>query len=190
MAEEGALLTPRLILRPPAADDLPWLLAVMNTAEVLRHLGGVPRPAEAVAQDLDADIADFAAAQGHLRWTVWRRDSTVRVGRCGLGPLRSPVAPPDLRGQYEIGWSLAPEHWGKGYAAEAARAVLAHAFGPLGIAQVFAQTSDSNAPSTRLMQRLGFTARPELGYVDPDYPPRDNPTTVWSMDAPPPNRNA
>ncbi len=49
---------------------------------------------------------------------------------------------------------------------------------------LYSQTSDSNVASTRMMQRLGFTARPELGYHDPDYPPEDNPTTVWSMDAP------
>ena len=49
---------------------------------------------------------------------------------------------------------------------------------------LYSQTSDSNAASTRMMQRLGFTFRPELGYDDPDYPPHDNPTTVWSLDAP------
>lgn len=49
---------------------------------------------------------------------------------------------------------------------------------------LYSQTSDSNVGSTRMMQRLGFTPRLELGYHDPDYPPEDNPTTVWSMDAP------
>jgi hypothetical protein len=35
-----------------------------------------------------------------------------------------------------------------------------------------------------MMQRLGFTRRPEFDYPDPDYPPEDNPTTVWSREAP------
>jgi RimJ/RimL family protein N-acetyltransferase len=178
-AEEGALTTERLILRPPAAEDLPWILSAMNTEPVMRHLGGVRSP-EAVAESLAGDIDAFAEGS-HLRWTVWLRDGATRVG---LFTLRSPAAPPVLQGQREIGWTFAEAHWGKGYAAEAARAVIAHAFKALALPVLWSQTSDSNAASTRMMQRLGFTARPELGYVDPDYPPEDNPTTVWSMDSP------
>ncbi len=48
---------------------------------------------------------------------------------------------------------------------------------------VYSQTSDSNAASTRMMHRLGLDRREELDYVDPDYPPQDNPTTVWSITA-------
>lgn len=179
---DGTLVTERLILRPPVADDLPWLLAVMNTDAVLRYLGGV-RSAEAVAEGLDSDIAAFASG-GHQRWTVWLRDGGVRVGRVGLFHLRSPAAPPELQGQWEIGWTFAEGYWGMGYATEAARAVIAYAFGTLGLGALYSQTSDSNAASTRMMQRLSFTRRAELDYADPNYPAADNPTTVWSMDAP------
>jgi RimJ/RimL family protein N-acetyltransferase len=179
---DGALATDRLILRPPVAEDLAWILAEMNTPAVLRHLGGEVRSLEAVAESLADDIASFSSG-GHQRWTVWLRDSTMRVGRVGLFYLRSPAAPSVLQGQREIGWTFAEAHWGKGYATEAARAVIAYAFVTLGLPVLYSQTSDSNAASTRMMHRLGFTARPELGYVDPDYPPQDNPTTVWSMDA-------
>lgn len=179
---DGTLATERLILRPPVAKDLLWLLEHMNTEGVMRHLAGV-RSAEAVAEGLADDIDAFVSG-GHQRWTVWLRDREVRVGRCGLFHLRSPAAPPVLQGQREIGWTFAEPHWGKGYATEAARAVIAYAFGTLALPALYSQTSDSNAASTRMMQRLGFTPRPELGYVDPDYPPADNPTTVWSMDPP------
>ena len=183
---DDTLATDRLILRPPVPEDLPWVLEQMNTLAVLRHLGGV-RPDDAVAESLADDIAAFHTG-GHQRWTVWLRDGPeqagARVGRVGLFHLRSPAAPEALRGQREIGWTFAQSHWGRGYATEAARAVLGYAFGVLGLPTIFSQTSESNAASTRMMQRLGFTPRPELGYVDPDYPPQDNPTTVWSMDAP------
>lgn len=182
MADEGTLSTTRLILRPPVAEDLPWVLGHMNTASVMRHLAGV-RSLEAVAESLADDIAVFHHG-GHQRWTVWLRDGVTRVGRVGLFHLRSPAAPPALQGQREIGWTFAEAHWGHGYATEAARAVIAHAFDALALPVLYSQTSDSNAASTRMMHRLGFTFRPELGYVDPDYPPEDNPTTVWSMDAP------
>lgn len=175
------IASPRLILRPPAAEDLPWLLAEMNTAAVMRHLAGVRTPAEVEASLAD-DIAAFDSG-GHQRWTVWLRDGETRVGRVGLFQVRSPAAPPQLQGQREIGWSFAEAHWGRGYASEAAGAVIAHAFDALALPVLWSQTSESNIASTRMMQRLGFTYRPELGYDDPDYPPDDNPTTVWSMDA-------
>ncbi|WP_285712421.1 GNAT family N-acetyltransferase [Erythrobacter oryzae] len=183
MAEAGALETPRLILRPPVAEDLPWLLQAMNTEAVMRHLAGVRTPTE-VEEGLAFDIAAFAAPEGYKRWTVWLRDGGVRVGRVGLFHLRSPAAPPALQGHREIGWTFAQDHWGKGYATEAAEGALGFAFGEMGLPRIYSQTSESNAASTRMMQRLGFTFRPELGYVDPDYPPQDNPTTVWSLDAP------
>jgi RimJ/RimL family protein N-acetyltransferase len=178
---DGTLATERLFLRPPVAEDLPWVLEHMNTEGVMRYLAGV-RSAEAVAESLADDIAAFGSAR-HQRWTVWLRDGKTRVGRCGLFRVRSPAAPPPLRGQPEIGWTFAAPHWGKGYATEAACAVLAYAFGTHRLPVIYSQTSDSNAASTRMMQRLGFSARPELGYVDPDYPTRDNPTTVWSLPA-------
>ncbi|MBU7579419.1 MAG: GNAT family N-acetyltransferase [Porphyrobacter sp.] len=182
MAEPGALVTPRLILRPPVAEDLPWLLAEVNTPAVMRHIAGV-RTADEVAQSLADDIVAFRDG-GHRRWTVWLRDSEIRVGRVGLFHLRAPAAPPALQGQREIGWTFAQGHWGQGYATEAAEAALGFAFRTWGLPRIYAQTSESNVASTRMMQRLGFTFRPELGYVDPDYPPHDNPTTVWSLNAP------
>lgn len=185
MAEDGALATARLILRPPVAEDLPWLLADVNTESVMRHLAGVRTPDE-VAQSLTDDIAAFDSG-GYRRWTVWLRDAPdqagVRVGRVGLFHVRSRAAPPALQGQREIGWTFAESVWGKGYATEAALAVIAYAFDRLALPVLYSQTSTSNAASTRMMQRLGFTFRPELGYDDPDYPPEDNPTTVWSLDA-------
>ncbi len=179
---DGALHTERLILRPPAAQDLPWLREHMNTEAVMRHLGGV-RPADAVAESLADDIAAFGSG-GHQRWTVWLGDGVTRVGRVGLFHLRAQAAPPQLQGQREIGWTFAESHWGKGYATEAAQAAIAYAFGALALPVLWSQTSDSNEGSTRMMQRLGFTRRREFDYVDPDYPPADNPTTVWSMDLP------
>lgn len=170
------------MLRPPAWDDLPWIIAQMNTPAVMRHLGGAIRSPEEVAESLEADIAAFAGG-AHRRWTIWLRGEERRIGRCGLFHVRTDAAPDELRGQNEIGWTLAEDYWGHGYATEAARAVLAFAFGTLRLPVVYSQTSDSNAPSTRMMARLGFTRRLDLGYVDPDYPPADNPTTVWSLGA-------
>ena len=178
---EVILDTERLVLRPPVPDDLPFILERMNTRSVMRYLGGEPRPEADVEQGLKDDIAAFATSKWQ-RFTICLRNGQP-IGRSGLFTIRSEAAPEAHRGQREIGWTLAEDHWGQGYAAEAAQAVLAYAFGNLGIAEIFAQTSDSNVSSTKLMHRLGLRARPELGFLDPDYPPEDNPTTVWSMRA-------
>ncbi len=172
--------TERLVLRPPMADDLPWIRAEMNSEAVLRHLGGVRSDAE-VADGLAADIAAFAEPAGHRRWTIWRREDERRIGRCGLFHVRSDAAPEVLRGANEIGWTLAERAWGVGYATEAARAVLGCGFGASLIPAIFAQTSDSNIGSTRMMARLGFERLSALDYFDPDYPAEDNPTTVWRI---------
>jgi RimJ/RimL family protein N-acetyltransferase len=173
------LTTARLDLRPPAADDLPWILGQMNTPAVMRNLGGV-RTADKVEDGLEADIAAFAGG-GYRRWTVWLRGENHRIGRCGLFRVKTEAAPDGLRGQHEIGWTLAEAFWGKGYASEAACAVLDFGFGTLSHSVIHAQTSESNAASTRLIERLGFARAAELDYVDPDYPAADNPTTVYLM---------
>ena len=173
------ITTARLELRPPAEDDLPWVLQHMNTPGVMRHLGGV-RSATRVAAELEDSVAAFAKA-GYGRWTVWLRDDDRRIGRTGLFVVATDAAPATLRGQVEIGWTLAEDCWGQGFATEAARAVIDYGFGTLGHSAIHAQTSDSNAASTRMMTRLGFVRLPEWGYIDPDYPAADNPTTVYRL---------
>jgi RimJ/RimL family protein N-acetyltransferase len=71
----------------------------------------------------------------------------------------------------EIGWRIAHEHWGRGYVPEAARAVLAHAFGPLGLDEVVSFTSAGNANSRRVMEKLGMTHDPADDFDHPSLPP-------------------
>ena len=172
--------TDRLVLRPPSESDLPFILAEINTADMMRHLGSEARPAETVAGSLEADIAAFAEGT-YLRWTVWLKTGECRIGRVGLFHVGTTAAPQALRGQREIGWMLAQTSQGQGFASEAARAVLGHGFVALGLPAIYSQTSASNVASTRMMQRLGFARCSDLDYVDPGYPAADNPTTVYRL---------
>lgn len=169
--------TTRLLLRPPAVSDREWFAAHMNTPGVTRHLGGVKDDA-AFAAGFERCLRSFAET-GMGFFTVLLRESGEWVGKCGLGPIETDHAPPELRGEIQIGWQLAEPFWGKGLAAEAARAVLDRGFGAH--ETIYAQTSDSNRASTRLMARLGFLRATQLDYVDPAYPAADNPTTVYRM---------
>jgi RimJ/RimL family protein N-acetyltransferase len=70
---------------------------------------------------------------------------------CGLH--RQSSRPQDV----EVGWRLAHEHWGHGYATEAGRAWLAYGFGTLGLDRIISMTDEDNVRSQAVMRRLGLT---------------------------------
>ena len=182
MAEPGAEIvaeTERLVLRREIEGDLDVWLEHMNTPAVMDKVGGV-QSADKVAES----FAKMAAADGALSFALvaLKSDGTL-IGKCGLARIEERVATAALQGQVQIGWTLRTDCWGRGYAREAADAMLAVAFDRLGLATVFGQTSESNEPSWRLMQRLGMRRCAALDYFDADYPPRDNPTMIWRLDA-------
>jgi RimJ/RimL family protein N-acetyltransferase len=71
----------------------------------------------------------------------------------------------------EIGWRLAAEYWGHGYATEAARACLDVGFRVLGLAEIVAFTTTDNGRSRRVMERLGMTRDPGDDFEHPSLPP-------------------
>ena len=144
------LIAERLILRPVTALDQAVLQAHWDTPEVRRFLfdGAMLSPAE-IAETIIESQRAFAAA-GYGLWLVSERDGTELVGTAGLRPLESLGL--------EIFYSLAPRCWGQGYATEAARAVVEHALGPLGLPEVLAEVDQGNAASVAVVKRLGMTA--------------------------------
>lgn len=176
---DAVLQSERLELRVPQRGDLAWQIEHLNTAAVMRDLGGVRAP-DAVAAGFEANAAALLRGEPGF-WTVVRRNDQVLVGKCGLSIIETQAAPDPLLGGIQIGWSLAETFWGQGLASEAARLVIGHVFSGQGLDVLWSQTSDSNQPSTRMMARLGFERCPALDYTDPDYPPADNPTTVYRL---------
>ena len=169
--------TERLVLREPREDDCEWWLGALNTAAVNRHLGG-PRDPAAVAEQWARNVATFGERGRGFR-IAELRETGVPVGQIGFSDVGEALAPAIMRGGPQIGWKFAEAYWGQGLASEAARATLQWGFGEAGFPAVWAQTSDSNAASTRLMTKLGLARCPELSYRDPDYPATDNPTAVY-----------
>lgn len=112
---------------------------------------------------------------------IARKDDGLLVGKCGLSRIETASAPKPLRGQMQIGWTLRADCWGQGYAGEAARAMMAHAFDTLGCAVLYSQTSHANHRSWRLMERLGMVRCADLDYNDPAYPRDENPTIVFAI---------
>jgi len=173
------LETPRLRLRRWRPADLDLWLAHLNTPEVRAYLGGVQSP-EKVAQTLAATAREWDE-QGFSFLAVERREDASFLGTSGIARIDTACAPEALRGAVQIGWQLRADRWGQGYATEAADAVLAMAFERFALPIVYAQTSERNGPSWRVMQRLGMERLANLDYDDPDYPAEDNPTMVWAL---------
>lgn len=143
------LETPRLMLREFRADDFDELYAMQSRPESVRF--EPDKSAEDVRAYL-SQAAQQAQAQprSHFRFAIAiRPDDNVR-GFIGLALNR------DMIRDWEIGWLVHPDHWGRGYASEAARRVLAFAFSELDAHRVIAFCDVENRASERVMQKLGM----------------------------------
>lgn len=144
------LLTPHLRLRPFRLDDADRFHArIHNDAEVMRFLpGGAPRPREATLRTLDYFLSHWAQ-HGFGMWAVEDNSDGAFVGQAGLNVIPN-------TSEVEVAYALAKPYWGKGYAAEAARAALGYGFERVGLAIVYAVAFPANLASQRVMQKLGM----------------------------------
>jgi RimJ/RimL family protein N-acetyltransferase len=99
-------------------------------------------------------------------WTAAEIEATGEcIGFIGLHAAEIPgIVPP---GSHEIGWRLAPEFWGKGFATEGAGALLDFGFGKLGLAEIISFAVRSNTRSTAVMERLGMRRDPSADFDHP-----------------------
>ena len=141
--------TDRLILRTFRPDDLPLYAALNVDPEVVEFLGG-PLSRED-SDDIAAYANDLHASDGIGLLAVERTADGQFMGMCGVHVLH--WYPDDL----EVGWRLAREHWGQGYATEAALAWLRIAFEQCRAARVISVTDAPNVRSIAVMHRIGMT---------------------------------
>lgn len=142
------LETPRLRLRPFRDADLDAYAPIVADAEVMRYLGdGKPLDRFGAWRQM-ALLLGHQAMRGYTLWAVDEKASGRIVGRVGLW---YPEGWPAL----EVGWLVAREHWGKGFAVEAARACRRAAFETLGAARLISVIYPDNARSIRVAEKLG-----------------------------------
>ena len=148
---DGAVVgTARLLLRRLTLDDAPFYLALLNSPSWLAHIGDRQvRTLDDARAHIGSHILAPYAALGFGMYLVQRRSDGAPLGLCGLVQR---VALP----QPDIGFALLDEHHAKGYAHEAAQAVLWHGFGPLKLPRLLAITAPANQRSARLLLRLDF----------------------------------
>jgi RimJ/RimL family protein N-acetyltransferase len=144
--------TERLRLRNWRQEDFAPFVERTNTPTVMRWLGGVKDP-QALRDRLATHFIAWQEERGFTFWVVERKAEGDLIGFCGI-KLAEDVGSP-VFGEYEVGWRLQEDAWGRGYAKEAAIASLDFAFDRLGAAQVVALTVAGNQPSWGLMERVG-----------------------------------
>jgi RimJ/RimL family protein N-acetyltransferase len=152
------LTTSRLILRTFRRDDLPLYAALNADPEVARYLGGP------ITSEESNGIAEWAQElferEGIGLLAVERREDGAFLGMCGLHHFHA--YPDDV----EVGWRLAREHWGNGYATEAAVAWVDHGFTMMGLPRVISIAEPENVRSLAVMRRLGMTLDHEADLED------------------------
>jgi RimJ/RimL family protein N-acetyltransferase len=161
----GALTTDRLLLREWRDEDLaPW--AALNADPRVREFfPNLLTGAESLAQMQEAR-AHFAR-HGFGPWAVEVIDGEPFVGFIGLSV---PSFEAHFTPCVELGYRLAFDAWGHGYATEGGRAVLRHGFETLGLPEIVAFTTASNWRSRRVMERLAMRHRPADDFDHPSLP--------------------
>jgi RimJ/RimL family protein N-acetyltransferase len=151
--QRTALETERLALRQLEDADAPFILRLLNEPGFLKHIGdrGVRTQADArayIARSAQESYRQF----GFGLLAVQRKREGTPIGMCGV--MQKPwLDAPDLA------YAFLAEAEGRGYATEAARAVLAHARADLRMERIVAVVTAENAGSIRVLEKLGFTAR-------------------------------
>jgi RimJ/RimL family protein N-acetyltransferase len=164
------LETERLTLRRFTADDADLLIELDGDPAVMRYLsGGEPTAPETVREGhLPNIIAGYEKWRGRLGlFAAQERDGGAFIGWFCLRP--EPHGPLD---EVELGYRLRQAAWGRGYATECSRALLAKAFTELGVRLVWAETMSVNLGSRNVMEKLGMafagtlTTPPDMEMVE------------------------
>jgi RimJ/RimL family protein N-acetyltransferase len=136
-------VTERLLLRPGWIEDAPELAAAIGDQEIARYCTRVPFPY--ATGDAEAFLT-LPQDSMRPRFLICLRDSNRIVGGIGISGEAEP----------ELGYWIARDHWGRGYATEAGRAVMALADGSLRLPRIRARRMLDNARSANVLRKLGF----------------------------------
>jgi RimJ/RimL family protein N-acetyltransferase len=152
--------TKRLVLRTPTPADAGELAGIYGDAEVMRFIGaGTPLSPDQTARAVDTMVRRWQL-DGFGLFSV-RRDDGCLLGEIGLLAWNPADWSTGSRreigdsAEIEIGWTLGREHWGRGYATEAATAVRDWALGELGLERLISLIQPGNAASIRVAEKLG-----------------------------------
>jgi RimJ/RimL family protein N-acetyltransferase len=151
MALPQELRTERLLLRRWRLEDRDAFAAMNADARVMEHFPGLMSRAQS---DASAErIETHFANHGYAQWAIEIPNVTPFAGFVGLSIPRFEAS---FTPCVEIGWRLAAEFWGHGYATEGARAALSFGFNELHLDEILSFTVPANVRSRRVMEKIGM----------------------------------
>jgi RimJ/RimL family protein N-acetyltransferase len=155
MTDLPSFATRRLILRPRDAGDVDDCLAMDADPQVRRFLHPDFRDSFDAAKHraVLVERTQKRYGPGFGYWVIAQH--TEPAGFCGWVEL---IPLDDVGPEIEIGWRLPQTAWGRGFATEAARAILDHGFAALGLAEIIAVTDPDNSRSQAVARRIGMRA--------------------------------
>ena len=139
------LETARLVLRAPLLADAKALAMLVNDRRIAEMTTRIPFPN--TLADTEGFLATVNRGDGETAFLITMRDGTL-LGLCGIA--RRDGQPP------ELGYWLGVPYWGQGFATEAARAAIDHAFADLGYDALVSGARVSNPASRRVLEKCGF----------------------------------
>ncbi|NNL67045.1 MAG: GNAT family N-acetyltransferase [Myxococcales bacterium] len=153
--------TERLLLRAWRESDLEPFARLNADPVVMEHF---PAPLGRTGSDeLARRIGTGIERDGYGLWAV----ETPDLPFAGYVGLAAPRFEAHFTPAVEVGWRLAREAWGRGYATEGARAAVAYGFGTLGLSEIVSFTVPRNVRSRRVMEKLGMTHDPADDFDHP-----------------------
>ena len=158
-------VTERLLLRRWKDEDRAPFAALNADPAVMEHF-----PARLTRAESDAFVDRIEQQLEDRGWGLWALEERSSGRFLGFTGLNVPGFQAHFTPAVEIGWRLARDAWGFGYAGEAARAAAAVAFDEVGLDEIVSFTATSNVRSMRVMERIGMTRDPADDFDHPALP--------------------
>lgn len=175
--ESFFLETERFLLRPWKSSDYPNFSRLAKNPQIMRFVNqGKPWSDKRIRSFIHKQEKLFWKG-GYCRWVVEDKIKRNFVGLCGVGVFDPP-------GFLEIGWWIAKRFWGQGYATEAARCALEHAFRKIRFPHLKSVTNPGNKASIAVMHKIGFQQKMSGFLGDYLRSPKYLPIVTYSLDNP------
>jgi len=143
----------RLILIPWSGDYLDDLVRIFTKAEVIQYISGGKPLSQSKCSELSQNWCDQWNKYGYGPWAALNKESGQWIGEVGLELLDDWPQ----QDNWEVGWILDSEFWGKGLATEGGRAAVGFGFDQAKLNRIISSTVPDNIASRRVMEKCGLT---------------------------------